>query len=418
MFRVAIVGMGGFAASHHQVLLELEKLGQARLVATCDPHAGSFAEQRQQWRMEQRGVRVFDDYETMLEACAEELDVVVIATPISLHAPMHAQAVARGLSVYLEKPPTLSPAELEAMIATDKQAPFQTLVGFNPVVEARRKALCARLAAGEFGRVREARLFGYGPRSDRYYSRNNWAGRLCSADGRLLMDSCLANAMAHYVHNLFFWIAHMPAGSWPQIAAVRSELYRAHPIQGPDTFFVSCQLTNGVPLRLALTHACVGDNVLHETLITERARIDYINRGICRISWNDGRTEQIDFCRTNQLLQSHLDYYAYLRGELPAPVTSLEQSRTFVQLNGLCYLSSAGITDIEPRLCHSFSDEQAQVWRHVGGLRGAMWDFLEGGNWPSASNLLAQRPLAEEVGLEALPQLEAVIREGLAPVGI
>ena len=41
--RVAIIGMGGFAGSHHDVVERLEASGEYRLIATCDPAMDRFA---------------------------------------------------------------------------------------------------------------------------------------------------------------------------------------------------------------------------------------------------------------------------------------------------------------------------------------------------------------------------------------
>lgn len=81
--RVGIIGMGGFAASHHNTVLRLEERGVLRLVATCDPNLAAFAEAQKAWRFAERGVRVFDTYAALLAACAGELDYVATPTPSS-----------------------------------------------------------------------------------------------------------------------------------------------------------------------------------------------------------------------------------------------------------------------------------------------------------------------------------------------
>ena len=47
--RIGIIGMGGFAAWHHNVVKRLEDRGQARLICTCDPQAAAFASEQQTW---------------------------------------------------------------------------------------------------------------------------------------------------------------------------------------------------------------------------------------------------------------------------------------------------------------------------------------------------------------------------------
>src|SRR5690348_217966 len=113
--RTAIIGMGGFAGSHHEAIRGLEKEGECRLIATCDPKLEAFQDAMQRWEVTARGVQTFPDYVQLLDACRDQLDLVTIPTPVPLHAPMHRAVVEAGLACYLEKPPTLDYAELDRM---------------------------------------------------------------------------------------------------------------------------------------------------------------------------------------------------------------------------------------------------------------------------------------------------------------
>ena len=290
--RIGIIGLGGFAGSHHRAIAQLEERGEAKLVCTCDPRVEAFAVEQHTWRFAERGVRVFPDYRAMLDACHRGLDYVVVPTPINLHAEMHAAATALGLPVYLEKPPTLDYAELERMIAADARARKPAVVGFNFIIERPRLALKTRLLAGEFGAVRGATLSALWPRPASYFARNNWAGRLLM-DGRVVLDSCLGNAMAHFVHNLLFWSGGPELFSWAQPAAVRAELYRAHAIEGADTFFVEADTTAGVTMRFALSHACAGTGSHLEMILCDKAVIRYAVGRQLEVRWTDGRVERI-----------------------------------------------------------------------------------------------------------------------------
>src|SRR5687768_15315002 len=174
--------MGGFAGSHHHTIARLEERGHARLICTCDPRPELFVGEQQNWRFVSRGVQVFSDYRPMLEACHRNLDMVVIPTPIQLHAEMHEAATALGLPVYLEKPPTLDYAELDRMVVADQRARKSSHVGFNFIIEKLRLTLKERLLAGEFGGIRGATLSALWPRPASYFARNNWAGRLMIGD--------------------------------------------------------------------------------------------------------------------------------------------------------------------------------------------------------------------------------------------
>jgi predicted dehydrogenase len=383
--RIGIVGMGGFAGSHHQAIARLEDRGSARLICTCDPQPAAFAGERFALRFAARGVQVFSDYRAMLETCHRELDVVVVPTPIQLHAEMHAAATALGLPVYLEKPPTLDYAELERMIAVDVRARKSSHVGFNFIIEKLRLSLKERLLAGEFGAIRGATLTALWPRPQSYFARNDWAGRLL-IDGKVVLDSCFGNAMAHFVHNLLFWTGGPELFSWAQIAAVRAELYRAHAIEGADTFFVETDTAAGITMRFALSHACAGPSTHCEMVLCDKAALRYSVGGQIEIRWHNGRVETSLLEPFDPLVENHLHYFRYLRGEIPRPATMLSESRPFVALNDLAYISSGRITAIPPSKISGLRDEKEQKdYLSVAEMTAAHDNFLVRGAWPGAA---------------------------------
>jgi predicted dehydrogenase len=382
-FRIAIVGMGGFAGLHHSTIARLEERGLARLVATCDPRAAAFAVEQETWRIAARGVRVYPTFGDMLAANRDSLDLVAIPTPIPLHAEMHAAVTAIGLPCYLEKPPTLDHAELERMISADRRGGRASLVGFNFIIEPARLALKRRLLAGEFGALRGATLGARWPRPASYFTRNDWAGRLLGADGRIILDSCCGNAMAHFVHNLLFWVGGPDLFSWTTLSALRAELYRAHRIEGADTFFIEADTPCGATLRVALTHACSGASSHEETVVCEHATLRYVVGRNAEIRWNDGRVEQIPLTEFDPLQENYLEYFRYLAGESPRPATTLADCRPFVALNNLAHVSAETITPFPAALLSAVRDEKDQKdYFDVAGLARAQDAFLARGTWP------------------------------------
>jgi predicted dehydrogenase len=406
--------MGGFAASHHGTVLKLEERGAAKLVCTCDPKASYFSPQQSLWRFSERGVQVFEDYRAMLEACHRELDLVVIPTPIQLHAEMHAAAAAFGLPSYLEKPATLDYAELDQMIITDARLKKSSLVGFNFIIEKPRLRLKERLLAGEFGALRAAKLTALWPRPTSYFHRNEWAGRLM-INGKYVLDSCLGNALAHFVHNLLFWAGTRDLFSWAQLGTVRAELYRAHRIEGADTFFVEAVTTTGVVMRFALSHACSGASSQVEEVVCEKATLRYVVGQPAEIRWSDGRTERIPLDPFDGLEENHLDYYRYLRGENDRAATTLLDSRPFVVLNDLAYVSSGLIANVKPEKISAVRDEKEQKdYINVAGLQAAQEAFVQQGDWPG-ENGWGDRT-GEVVGVVDLSRFHETIRK-IAGVG-
>jgi predicted dehydrogenase len=406
--RIGLIGMGGFAGTHHSTVARLEERGEAKLVCTCDPRAAEFAPQQQQWNFAARGVRVFEDYRAMLDACHRELDLVVIPTPIQLHAEMHAAAAAFGLPSYLEKPSTLDHAELERMIVADAPLPRRSLVGFNFIIEKPRLKLKERILSGEFGAVRGATLTGLWPRPTSYFLRNAWAGRLMM-DGHVVLDSCMGNALAHFVHNVLFWAGRGDLFSWGQLAAVRGELYRAHAIEGADTFFVEADTTAGVTMRFALSHACSGASSQTEIVICENASIRYVVGQQAEVRWCGGRVEKIPLAPFDGIEGNHLEYYRYLRGESPRAATTLADTRPFVALNDLAHVSSGHIQPIPPDRVSLERDEKEQKdYIDVSGLTAAQEAFILRGAWPGPAGW--GRATGEVVTLGDLPRFHDTVR--------
>lgn len=406
--RIGIIGMGGFAGSHHQAIARLEERGHAKLVCTCDPNPATFTAEHHSWRLASRGVEVFQDYRAMLDACHRRLDVVVIPTPIQLHAEMHAAATALGLPAYVEKPPTLDHAALQRMIAADARARKASLVGFNFILEKCRLSLKERLLSGEFGAIRGATLSALWPRPAGYFARNGWAGRLL-VDGHLVLDSCFGNAMAHFVHNLLFWTGRPDLFSWAQVAAVRAELYRAHAIEGADTFFVETDTSDGITLRFAMSHACAGASAHCEMVLCDKATLRYVVGHQIEVRWNDGRVEKLTMDPFDPLQENYLEYFRYLHGEVQRPATTLADCRPFVALNDLAYVSSGHIAPVPPAFISPQRDEKEQKdYLQVSGMTTAHENFLVHGLWPSANGW--NRPPGEVVTLVDLHRFEATVR--------
>ena len=400
--------MGGFAGSHHNTVARLEERGLARLVCACDPRPAAFGIEQETWRFAQRGVRVFCGYREMLGACHGDLDYVAIPTPIHLHAEMHDAVTSYGLPAYVEKPPTLDFAELEKMIAADRRARKSSLVGFNFIVERSRLALKERLLSGEFGAIRGGTLSALWPRPAGYFARNGWSGRLVVGD-RIVLDSCFGNAMAHFVHNMLFWTGTPGLYSWPDVAAVRAELYRAHAIEGADTFFVEADLATGCTLRFALSHACAGASATSETVICEKAILRYAVGGQVEVSWKDGRTERIPSGPFDGLEANHIEYGRYMQGEVPRPATTLEDSRPLVVLNDLAHVSSGRILPIPEALVSRTRDEKEQKdYVHVAAMAKVVDNFLSRGIWPSYAGW--RRDNGEVVTPSDLPKFHGVVR--------
>lgn len=133
-FRLGLVGIGKIAVDQHLPSIaatpafELAALVSRRGVADAT-------------------VPVFPSQDALL-AAMPELDAVAIATPPDVRHPLVAEALAAGVHVLMEKPPTATTAEL-ADLATRAGAAGRVLFStwhsqFNPAVDAARSLLAGK----------------------------------------------------------------------------------------------------------------------------------------------------------------------------------------------------------------------------------------------------------------------------------
>jgi len=388
--KVAVAGLGGFAASHHSALKQLEAEGHLKVVGACDPMAASMPEAVD--RLKQRGMPIFESLEQMLQAT--QPDLVTLPTPIPLHAPMHEAVVKSGAACYLEKPPTLWWPELQKMIEVDRQAKHPTRVGFNFVDDPMRWDLKRRILNNEFGRLNQVALRMIWPRDSVYYHRSNWPGRLQTGD-HWTLDSPIGNAMAHYTQNVLFWCGSQldQVGS---IASLKAELWRVHPIQTFDTAFVSVYTDTNIQLRIAATHSQQNETTEKETLHLEKADIVFDSWRAATIHHRDGRQETVESESkdTDSMLVYNLRRYVQaIQGSTQPTVTTLKDSRSFVALCDLVLVSAEQI--------HNFPKEKTRSEanrNYVEGLEAQLDSFLKHETW------FAGEP--NSVTLEDLDRLE------------
>jgi predicted dehydrogenase len=151
--KICMIGCGGFARQCHGPAQRHYAASHAdvQLAGCCDADedrarefAGTFGFQHH-----------FTDSRAMLDL--EEPDAVVIAVPprATCHAAM--RVLQRGFPVLLEKPPGMSPAELEQLLGAAREGGAQAQVAFNrrymPVMRRAREILDKEFPPGSIGRI-------------------------------------------------------------------------------------------------------------------------------------------------------------------------------------------------------------------------------------------------------------------------
>jgi predicted dehydrogenase len=156
--------------------------------------------------------------------------------------------------VLCEKPAAATVQEVLRMREAERTAGKWVAIGFQWSYSAAIQALKNDIRTGIYGRPHRLKCLYLWPRSEAYYRRNEWAGKVKDADGRWILDSPVHNAMAHDLHNMFYIL-----GGERETAArpvrVEAELYRAHKIENFDTAALRCLTGDGAEILFFVSHA-------------------------------------------------------------------------------------------------------------------------------------------------------------------
>jgi len=211
-YEVAIVGTGGIAAIHARDLATMPE--RARIVAAVDIDPGRLEAFADQWDVPLR----FTDLDHMLDQCRP--DVVHLCTPPGLHRPQAIACLDAGSTVLCEKPPALSLAEFDAIVAAQTDtAHFATV--FQHRFGGYARHLRELVRTGRFGRCMAAVCNTLWFRPDEYFA-VPWRGRWDVEGG--------GPTMGHGIHQMDLMLSIL--GPWREVVAVADR--RARPTGTED----------------------------------------------------------------------------------------------------------------------------------------------------------------------------------------
>jgi UDP-N-acetyl-2-amino-2-deoxyglucuronate dehydrogenase len=166
IIKFGIIGCGRISKQH---LASIENLPQARLIAVCDAK-----EDRAKEIGTAHQVAWYKNYHNLLKR--NDIDVVSICTPHSLHAPMGMDVAKAGKHALIEKPLGINLKEADRMLKIFlklKKKIFPVLqVRFNPALRLAKKTIAQK----ELGRINNAALVIRWTRPQDYYDKVDWHG--------------------------------------------------------------------------------------------------------------------------------------------------------------------------------------------------------------------------------------------------
>ncbi len=245
---IALCGLGGYGALYLGELIANPLQLDYRITAVIDPEPDRLSPAI---RHQVPDLAVYADLEEFYRR-EKRPDLLIIASPIHLHCEQTLQALANGSDVLCEKPAAATPAEVRQMIAAEAQSDARVHVGFQWVYSDAVRRVNHDFRAGRLGRPLRLKAFNFWPRPTSYYHRNDWAGRLRTADGHWVLDSPANNAFAHDLHLLLYLGGvDTAAGS----LRLKAETYRAHAIETHDSIALRIRTAEDSELLLFASHA-------------------------------------------------------------------------------------------------------------------------------------------------------------------
>jgi len=362
-----IIGIGGYGAAHLAAVHSLETEGLVRLQAVTEAFPHRCREALEE--LVSRGVRVYDDYREMLRA-EKRLDIVSIATPLHLHMPMALACFERRLHVMLEKPPAVLVQHVDRMLEAAAARGCLCQVGFQSIADGAAVELKAKLSAGEIGCLREIVVRGFWRRTDGYYERADWAGRL-RLGNEWVLDGPMNNPLSHYIHEALF-LACPRERETARPLSVRAELYRAHPIEGEDIVCARAELEGGTTMCTYLTVCAPEHHPATIEIVGEKGtafwtpgRYEVAGPGGCA---NGSASNEGAITLVRNLVRAVLD-----GTELQCPLSA---TRNVILHNNGCFKSCGLIRPVPADLVRRYRSERegeaGQIATEVEGLMAIM----------------------------------------------
>jgi predicted dehydrogenase len=222
--RAAVVGTGAIASAHAQAIRAHGD--RIELTAVVDVDHGRAAGFAAEWG----APAVFPGLTELLRA--GEVDIVHLCTPPATHAPLALQCLRAGVHVLVEKPPTLSLAELDELIAAAAGSGAHLATVFQHRFGAGAVRLRALAAGGDLGAPMLATCETQWYRDDAYYA-VAWRGRWATEGG--------GPTMGHGIHQLDLLLSVL--GPWERVTAVAAR--RSRPVETEDVSLALVTFANG-----------------------------------------------------------------------------------------------------------------------------------------------------------------------------
>lgn len=243
----AFVGAGGYGNFSLELLEAYVSPEQYQLVGIIDPFVR--AAPKYEWFLKHE-IPLYDTLEEFYQT--NRADLVVICSPIPMHASQCRTALQHGSHVLCEKPLTPFWEDAQALQQLADSRNRLLGVGFQWSFSPAMKRAKADILKGVYGAPLLFKACISWPRYDSYYQ-GGWKGRFRNTQEEWVLDSVVSNGLSHYLHNLFFMAgdrleaACMPKTLWGSV-------YRAKEIETFDTCILKGRFPNHAEFLYLASH--------------------------------------------------------------------------------------------------------------------------------------------------------------------
>jgi predicted dehydrogenase/threonine dehydrogenase-like Zn-dependent dehydrogenase len=226
--NVALIGAGSFAEAMH--LPNLQKLSDLyHLRAVVDVVGSNARAAAEQFGADYAST----DYQDIL--ADDSVELVVITTRHSTHAPLAMAAARAGKAIFVEKPMALNQAELDALIAVLEETRVPFTVGFN-----RRFSPAARRAKEIIAGRQNPLMILYRMNAG-YLPPDHWT-QMAEGGGRIIGEAC-------HIFDLFQYLVDAPVVEVDALAVVAQNTH----ILASDNFSATLRFEDGSIATLLYT---------------------------------------------------------------------------------------------------------------------------------------------------------------------
>jgi predicted dehydrogenase len=268
---VLLMGIGGYGEVYVSALLDEDQGKRCKIVGAVDPEPSRSSRLSDLQRL---SVPTYASLDLFFRDGSA--DLAVVSSPIQLHAEHVEEILTHGSHVLVEKPAAASVKDVDRMMASRNRMERFVAVGYQWSFAGSILRLKDDILRGMFGAPRRGKCIALWPRTESYYSRNEWAGKARDTAGRPILDSPANNAMAHFLHNLLFLFGD-EGGRAAEPLEVDARLGRANDIETFDTVVARIRTANDTELLFIASHA-IGDHEAVEPrfqLEFEEAVVDF-----------------------------------------------------------------------------------------------------------------------------------------------